>query len=272
MRFTPVTRLGFLVLAGAALAAGFPRLSAVESQASQPLKVLDGSPRLIVVNGYSTSFQWPDVLQRKLNKLFDGKSPVKVEKATVAGSPIAKWMNVKTGEPLSPWTKVLRPKLKGDGKTPVIVLCQQSLQGVYGNFKDGIRGPDDTERIKQGADALEKYARLLQKDGASLVFIAMHIYKKPSEPAIGNERLALKEFMKRKPVNVVEGPDVWTPTKEVYPFGFAPDGMHPSGCGVEVMAQYWFEALCKYDGRETPAWSKEEMEKAIKEDKARRGK
>src|SRR5262249_40584111 len=114
---------------------------------------------------------------------------------------------------------------------------------------------------------LEKYARLLQKDGASLVFIAMHIYKQPMEPAIGNERLALKEFMKRKPANVVEGPDVWTPTKEVYPFGFASDG-----CGGEVMAHYWFEALCKYDGREVPAWSKEEMERAIKEDKASWGK
>jgi hypothetical protein len=265
-------RLGFLVLTGAALAAGFPRWSAVESEASQPLKILDGSPRLIVVNGYSTSFQWPDVLQRKLNKLFDGKSPVKVEKATAGGTPIARWMDVKSGEPLSPWTKVLRPKLQGAGQTPVIVLCQQSLQWVYGGQSAGIRGPDDTERIKQGADALEKYARLLQKDGARLVFLAMHIYKHPMEPAIGNERLALKEFMKRKPANVVEGPDVWTPTKEVYPFGFARDGVHPAGCGVEVMAHYWFEALCKYDGREVSAWSKEEMEKAIKEDKAKQGK
>ena len=63
-----------------------------------------------------------------------------------------------------------------------------------------------------GADVLEKYVRLLRKDGADLVFVAMHIYKHPMEPQIGNERYALDELMQRNIPGVQRGPDVWTPT------------------------------------------------------------
>jgi len=33
--------------------------------------------------------------------------------------------------------------------------------------------------------------------------------------------------------------------------------------GSEIMAQHWFAALLKHDGREIPSWSEEEMKKAI---------
>ena len=137
------------------------------------------------------------------------------------------------------------------------MLAQQSLQWLYGDRRIGIRNADDKVRIQKGTDALEKYVKLLKKDGADLIFVAMHIYKKPMEPEIGNERYALDELIQRKIPGVQRGPDVWTPTKKLYPQAFAKDLMHPNAIGSELMAQKWFETLLKYDGLEIPAWSKE---------------
>ena len=233
-----------------------------ESSKSSELKIFDGKPRLIVVNGYSTSFRWPDVLQRKLNKFAEGKNPIEVIKATRGGTPIAKWIDVTTGEPLEAWQHV-RTALGKKGQRPAIVLAQQSLQWAFGRRIEGIRSERDADRIQQGADAIQKYAKLLLKDGADAVFIAMHIYKHPMEPEIGNERLALAEVMKRKIAAVHAGPDVWQPTKEHYPNAFARDKVHPNAIGAEIMAQKWFEALLAHDGLEAPAWSKQEMTDAI---------
>ena len=79
-----------------------------------------------------------------------------------------------------------------------------------------------------------------------------------------NERLALAELMKGKPKGLFAGPDVWTPTKKQYPLAFDRDRRHPNYIGAEIMAHYWFEALLKHDGMEVPAWSRLEMEEAIK--------
>ncbi len=222
------------------------------------IQIFDGKPKVIVVNGYSTSFQWPRILQRKLDRYSNGKRLLKVKQATKGGTPIAKWLNTNTGEPLRPWLNVLRPTLQNSEETPVILLAQQSLQWVFDQRQEGIRNADDKERIQKGADALEKYVRLLRKDGADLVFVAMHIYKHPMEPQIGNERYALDELMRRNIRSVERGPDVWTPTKKLYPRAFAKDLVHPNAVGSELMAQKWFETLLKYDGLEVPAWSKEE--------------
>ncbi|MHC4462442.1 MAG: alpha/beta hydrolase fold domain-containing protein [Planctomycetota bacterium] len=250
--------IGILAAGGYASAAG-----GRDRPGSDKIKIFDGKLRVIVVNGYSTSFQWPRILQRKLDRQFDGKRVLTVKSATKGGTPIAGWLNVKTGEPSRPWRNVLRPMLKESEDTPVILLAQQSLQGVYGNRREGIRDANDRERIRQGGDALEKYVRLLKKDGADLVFVAMHIYKHPMEPEIGNERLALAELMKRKIPNVVAGPDVWEPTKKLYPQAFARDKMHPNALGAELMAQKWFETLLKYNGLEIPGWSKEKKTPSV---------
>ena len=84
------------------------------------------------------------------------------------------------------------------------------------------------------------------------------------EPEIGNERLALAEFLKRSKPNVHTGPDVWEPTKKLFPKAFARDLVHPNSIGAEVMAQKWFETLLKHDGLEVPEWSRADMEKAIR--------
>ena len=185
--------------------------------------------------------------------------------ATKGGTPIAKWIDVKTGQPRDAWVKVLKPKLRQSEDTPTIVLAQQSLQWVFGERTAGIADKNDADRIKQGADAIAEYVKLLHKDGADLVFVAMHIYKHPMEPQIGNERLALAELMRRRIPGLVAGPDVWTPTKERYPRAFAADKVHPNNLGAEIMAQKWFETLLKHDGLEVPQWSKGQIRNFLPE-------
>ena len=250
-----IRALMLVVLAGACATGAAERS---ETRANgRKITIFDQMPKTIIVNGYSTSFQWPRLLQRKLDRYFNGKRVLSVVRATKGGTPIAKWMDVETGEPKQPWLDVLRPGLRQAGDKPVIVLAQQSLQWVFGRRTEGIRSADDAERIKKGADALEKYARLLTKDGADLIFVAMHIYKHPMEPAIGNERYALDGLMRRDLAGVERGPDVWTPTKSQYPRAFAADGVHPNALGADILAQKWFEALLRYDGLEPSAGSQD---------------
>jgi len=223
-------------------------------------RIFDRRKKTIIVNGYSTSFNWPKVLQKKLDLYHRGKRIIEVKSATRGGTPIARWMDVETGKPRKVWLERLRPKIReASDKGEVIVLCQQSLQWAFGERGIGINGPDDKQHIEQGADVLEKYVRLLREDGADAVFVAMHIYKKPMEPQIGNERLALDALMKRQVDGVYPGPDVWTPTKKMYPQAFAKDKLHPNEIGAEIMAQQWFESLLRHDGRRIPPRSREEL-------------
>ena len=218
-------------------------------------KILDGQPKTIVVNGYSTSFEWPNVFQRKLDRYFGYKRVIEVKTATKGGTPIAKWMDIDTGEPKQLWKDILRPAIQNAEHKPVIVLAQQSLQWAFGEREAGIRGKDDAERIEKGADVLEKYVNDLKEDGADMVFLAMHIYKAPMEPEIGNERLALEALMSRRIEGLFEGPDLWSQTKRLYPDGYAQDGMHPNRLGAELIAHYWFVALLAHDRVRVPPWS-----------------
>ncbi|MEM7144489.1 MAG: hypothetical protein AAF591_05105 [Verrucomicrobiota bacterium] len=212
------------------------------------LPLFDETPKTIVVNGYSTSRLWPALLQEKLDEHTGGKRILSVKSAIKGGTPVAKWIDTQSGEPLQPWLNTLRPALKDvPPDHPVIVLAQQSLQWTFGDRQTGIADKSDTARIKQGADALEKYAKLLKADGADLVFIATHIYKHPMEPEIGNERLALAELISRNLPNVHPGPDVWIPTKDQYPAAFAQDRLHPNDLGAQIMADHWFQTLLDYD-------------------------
>ncbi len=232
----------------------------------EKLAIFDATPKVIVVNGYSTSMgrpSWPSMLQGKLDRWFRGERVIEVKAATKGGTPIAKWMEVATGEPLQPWIDILRPRLAEAGDKPTIVLCQQSLQWAFGDRRAGIRDKDDAEHIRQGADAMEKYVKLLKQDGADLVFLGVHIYKHPMEPEIGNERLALEELVRRKIPGVYPGPDVWTPTKALYPEAFATDLLHPNSVGKAVMAHHWFETVLKHDGLEVPVWSLSDLQNAI---------
>lgn len=270
MRFKPhlpvtaaVVRLAFVALAATPIAAGAEQPTERDNQ----LRIFDGEPKIVIVNGYSTSFHWPKLLAAKLRKYSGGSSPIRIEKATAGGTPIARWIDLKSGKPARSWTTKLRPKLEEAGDTPTIVLCQQSLQWVWGERTAGIRNAEDEVRIEQGAAAIEKYADLMQEEGADLVFIAMHIYKHSMEPEIGNERLALAAYLRRSPSRVAAGPDVWQPTREVYPWGFAADRKHPGPAATAIMAQLWFETLLSHEGLDVPKWSRDEMRQAIEADR-----
>jgi hypothetical protein len=252
------------VLAGLLLCGSVVLLARGQDTSEPAFRVFDGKPKTIVVNGYSTSFQWPKILQRKLDRYSAGKRVLEVRSATKGGTPISKWINPQSGEPLSPWIDRLRPALKKENGQPIIVLAQQSLQWTFGDRNAGIRNKEDTERIRQGEQVIGRFANLMLKDGANEVFIAMHIYKNPMEPEIGNERLALAAYIKSGPEHVHAGPDVWEPTRKIWPGAFAGDKVHPNDIGAEVMAQKWFETLLAHDGLAPPPWSQKEMEDSIR--------
>jgi hypothetical protein len=238
--------------------------------ADQPetTRIFRGEPRLLVVHGYSTSQHWWAFLQRKIDRYSGGADlrVVEVRLCNKGGTPIARWMNLETGQRTEAWTRMLTPMIEAEqGKRPVIVLAQQSLQFAYpGDRRNGIRSSEDDERIKIGADSIRRYAELILEDGADAVVIGMHIFKHSMEPEIGNERLALAALMKHKPPRIDSGPDTWEPTRQHFPLAFDGDKLHPNFIGAEIMAHHWFDALLKREGLETPQWSEQEMNDAIK--------
>lgn len=220
--------------------------------AGEAPRVLDGTEKTIVIVGYSTSFAWPAMLQDMLDDHF-GKRVVHVMNATVGGSPVERWI----AEPGTRYHDRVfgamvrdffgpNPRLLGDAPRPTIAVCQQSLQ-----FTRTQRGPiadeNDEEGIQIGADALETMARKLRELEIEQVWIAMHIYKKPIEPEVGNERLALRELLRRDHGYIFEGPDLWTITRDTWPDSFEDDGVHPNLLGTKLMAEHWYRALAGDD-------------------------
>jgi len=218
-----------------------------EGQLTTHSKILDDTPKTLVVNGYSTSNLWPAILQQRLDDYFGGQRVIEVVEAIKGGTPIAKWIDVETGQRKGPWLDILQPELQRAG--PVIALAQQSLQWVFdpNDRKEGIRDEFDTERIEQGADAIETYVNALLEDGADLVLFATHIYKYTMEPEIHNEIYALDEALSRCIFLLERGPDVWTPTEQAWPEAFAADLVHPNEQGAELMATHWFETILARD-------------------------
>ena len=244
----------------------FASTASAAQDEKQDLKILSGEPRLLIVHGYSTSAHWWAFLQRKIDRYMQGAGQrvVEVQLCNKGGTPIAKWMNIETGEPSDAWNRRFTPMIQAEqGRRPVIVLAQQSLQFAYAERAAGIRSDQDRQRIERGADIIKQYGQRILDDGAAAVFIGMHIYKVTMEPEIGNERLALAELMRRQPKGIFAGPDVWEPTSKQHPLAFDRDRVHPNYIGAEMMAHYWFASLLEHEGLEVPAWSQQEMEEAI---------
>ncbi|MEM8489004.1 MAG: PKD domain-containing protein [Bacteroidota bacterium] len=219
---------------------------------------------MFVANGYSTTRNWPSVLQRKLNRYFNNTQVIEVINTYESGTPIAKWIDLDAQARDNKWRKTLQPALASEPDFPVILLAQQSLQWVFGEDRlEGITSSTDQRRIDQGADAIALYNQFAQEDGADLVFMATHIYKKVQEPQIENEKYALEEALGRNLPNFYEGPDVWTPTFENFAVAFARDEIHPGPIGDEIIAHFWMRRLLEFDGKTLPGWSRREMEDAI---------
>ncbi|MCH7871992.1 MAG: hypothetical protein IID33_09870 [Planctomycetes bacterium] len=211
--------------------------------------LLDGREKSFIVVGYSTSYAWPQMLQDMLDAHSDGKRTYHVLNAVVGGSPVERWIAEPGSDSYQATIGAMNRDyfgpdavLRGDAPEPTIALCQQSLQ-----FTRTQRGPiasaDDEEGIRIGVAAFEKFARRLHDRAIERVYIAAHIYKKPVEPEVGNERLALAGLLERGHAFVFEGPDVWTPTRDRYPDAFAEDGMHPNELGMKIMCEGWYRTI-----------------------------
>lgn len=240
----------------------FPFSSPASAQDTPEL--FSGERRLVVANGYSTTRHWPDVLQRKLNRYYNGEQIMEVVNTYESGTPIAKWIDLEAGERDNKWKKTLQPVLESETTYPVILLAQQSLQWVFSDDRtEGIEGPGDAVRIEAGADAIQTYVEFAKEDGADLVFMATHIYKWDVEPQIENEKYALEAALGRGLTDFYVGPDNWTPMKDNFSVAYAKDLHHPNEVGDEIMAHFWFARMLEFDGKVVPAWSLEEMNAAI---------
>ncbi len=257
MRASPVISRVRRFVRAATLAAVVATV-AVAARAEAPAKprVLDGKEKSIVVVGYSTSYAWPDMLQEMLDAHAGGERTYHVLNAVIGGAPVAHWV----AEPGSreyerTFTAMKRDflgpeaRLRGDAPEPTVAICQQSLQLT----RDG-RGPVKTEHdmvgAEMGADALEVMSLRLRELGVGQVWIAMHIYKEPVEPEVGNERVALARLLSRGHDFIFEGPDLWQVTKDCFPKCFIEDRLHPNELGMKLMAEHWYRALAGADTRE----------------------
>lgn len=134
------------------------------------------------------------------------------------------------------------PRLLGEARKPTVALCQQSLQ-FTGDRRGPVKRVDDASGIQTGANALEKLSKRLHGFGIEHVVIGMHIYKKPVEPEVGNERFALKALLDRRHEFVHEGPDTWSLTINGFPEYYDDDELHPNELGMKVMAEAWYRTL-----------------------------
>ncbi|MHC5063718.1 MAG: hypothetical protein ACYTG5_07075 [Planctomycetota bacterium] len=220
-------------------------------------QVLDGHEKSIVVVGYSTSYAWPDILQEMLDSHAGGERIYHVMNAVQGGAPVQMWIE----EPDHPqyertmgamrrdfWGEDAR--LLGGAPQPTVAICQQSLQYTTGFPRGPVTTEYDMVGAERGADDMEFMARRLRDLGVEQVHIAMHIYKKPVEPEVGNERIALKRLIERGRGYIYEGPDVWQSTFETFPESFSEDQLHPGELGNKLMAVGWYRALAGDDASE----------------------
>lgn len=218
------------------------------AQAKAPA-ILDGKEKSVLVVGYSTSYVWPSMLQELFDDHSGGKRTYHVLNAVIGGAPVETWI----AEPGSRDYKrtmdaMVRdyfgdnPRLRGDAPLPMVAIAQQSLQLTLDD-----RGPVKTEHdmvgAEVGADALEKMSLRLKKLGIKDLWIAMHIYKKPVEPEVGNERIALARLLTRGLNFVHQGPDMWQASKDCFPGCFIDDQLHPNLDGDKMMAIQWYRTL-----------------------------
>ncbi|MCH7797964.1 MAG: DUF3179 domain-containing protein [Planctomycetes bacterium] len=218
--------------------------------------LLDGSEKSFVVVGYSTSYAWPAMLQDMLDQHAGGERRYHVLNAVIGGAAVERWI----GDPSSSdYARTVAAmvrdyfgpdaRLRGEAPEPSIALCQQSLQ-FTGSLRGPVTSPGDEAGIRLGAIALETLSRRLRDLGLERVYIGMHIYKKPVEPEVGNERLALAALLAGGLDWVYEGPDVWTPTYEGFPGCFDDDELHPNELGMKIMAEHWYRTVAGPDTRQ----------------------
>ena len=219
--------------------------------------VLDGTEKSILVNGYSTSYAWPDMLQDMLDEHAGDRRVYHVVNSVIGGAPVESWIaepgtrdHARTVEAMHRDFTGPNPRLLGDAPRPNVAICQQSLQ-LTRDDRGPVKSDSDMVGAEMGADAMQELAAMLHNDhGIERVIIATHIYKEPVEPEVGNERIALDRLISRGIPYIEAGPDVWQPTHDTFPESFEDDRLHPNEMGMKVMAEHWYRHLAGPDARE----------------------
>lgn len=226
-----------------------------------PSDWLDGREKSILVVGYSTSYAWPTMLQEMLDEHAGGERRYHVLNAVVGGAPVELWRAPEDTESFErTMGAMLRdffgpgPRLRAGEPAPELAICQQSLQftgeELYGDRRGPVKTEHDMVGAELGADAIEQMVLRLHDLGIEDVVVAMHIYKEPVEPEVGNERIALARLLDRGHDFVHGGPDLWTITRDAYPECFEDDGVHPNELGTKLMAEAWYRTLAGTAARE----------------------
>lgn len=218
--------------------------------------VLDGREKSILVNGYSTSYAWPDMLQEMLDEHAGGDRKYHVLNSVIGGAPVESWIAEPGTRDYERTVAAMdrdffgeQPRLRGDAPAPTVAICQQSLQ-LTRDDRGPVKNEHDMVGAEMGADAMERLVGILKDRGVETIFIAMHIYKEPVEPEVGNERIALRRLLTRGIDGVHAGPDLWKATYERFPEAFEEDRLHPNEIGMKIMAEGWYRALAGEDAKE----------------------
>jgi len=221
--------------------------------------LLDGSPKSLVVVGYSTSYAWPSMLQEMLDEHSDGERVYHVLNSVIGGSPVGRWIapteSVDYRETYGAMEQDFfgtDARLRGEAPEPSVAIVQQSLQRTPtpATRLGPVTSAMDDEGIEVGADALERLVMQLGSNGVERVYIGMHIYKEGFEPEVGNERFALSRLLDRGHESVLAGPDVWSLTIAEHPEAFTDDRLHPNERGSKIMAEAWYRSLAGDDARQ----------------------
>jgi len=217
---------------------------------------LNGQEQSIVVVGYSTSYAWPDMLQEMLDEHAGSPGVYHVLNAVAGGAAVEIWIadpgtrnHERTIDAMVSDFFGDDARLRGDAPQPTIAICQQSLQFTF-DRRGPVKEEHDMVGAELGADALEKLATRLRDLGLEHVIYGMHVYKKPVEPEVGNERIALARLIARGHGFISQGPDVWQVTRDGYPDCFEEDGIHPNEAGMKLMAEGWYRALAGASARD----------------------
>ena len=221
--------------------------------------LLDGSPKSLVVVGYSTSYAWPAMLQEMLDEHSGGERVYHVLNSVIGGSPVGRWIAPPESTDYQDTYGAMEhdffgpdARLRGAAPEPSVAILQQSLQRTPtpATRLGPVTSAMDDEGIEVGADALERLVTQLRNDGVERVYIGMHIYKEGFEPEVGNERFALDRLLDRGHESVLAGPDVWSLTIAEHPDAFTDDRLHPNERGSKIMAEAWYRSLAGDDARQ----------------------
>jgi len=244
---------------------------AVPSNTTPEAGLLDGAEKTFVIVGYSTSYAWPAMLQDMLDEHSGGRRIYHVLNAVAGGAPVEHWVADPGDRNYERTFGAMRAdffgpeaRLRGSTPPPTIALCQQSLQFTLDD-RGPVKSEHDMVGAELGADRIEKMALRLRDLGLEQVFIAMHIYKQPVEPEVGNERIALSRLLARGLGFIHAGPDVWTATRDCYPDCYEADGLHPNLMGTKLMAELWYRRIAGSASKETVLAALSEREYDIRE-------